>query len=393
MISSTPRTPLLLFMLSTRAGGMGLNLQTADTVIIFDSDWNPQMDAQAEDRAHRIGQKRRVKILTMVCDGTIEEDILRKANEKRAIDHKAIQAGMFNQRSTAEERNSILRGDSRERRRQAWKQPATDEEINIMIARSDEEVDLFEEMDRERERADNKKHPGRSRLMEYHEIPKEVRDRDVASVEIKPGARSEKVVSTKRLKVQDMVENVLSSEDDGEGGRRRRRRSAAREPKRYDDGLTETAFLRVLQKGGGARDIAAASERKLALRDRKRGRGRSATPAVEGEEGGGDDDDSGGDDRRPPKRVATTRRRRRRRGRGRGGRRGRKKRKGRGRPKGAKIINGRVVVPGDPDYPAGEAEATPAGERRRSPRRSPSGRTAGASRMTAGGSTIYSERR
>ena len=47
-----------VFLLSTRAGGLGLNLQTADTVILFDSDWNPQMDLQAQDRAHRIGQKK-----------------------------------------------------------------------------------------------------------------------------------------------------------------------------------------------------------------------------------------------------------------------------------------------------------------------------------------------
>lgn len=56
---NAPDSPYFMFLLSTRAGGLGLNLQTADTVIIFDSDWNPQMDQQAEDRAHRIGQKKR----------------------------------------------------------------------------------------------------------------------------------------------------------------------------------------------------------------------------------------------------------------------------------------------------------------------------------------------
>ena len=52
---------VFLFLLSTRAGGMGLNLQTADTVLMFESDWNPQMDAQAEDRAHRIGQSKEAR--------------------------------------------------------------------------------------------------------------------------------------------------------------------------------------------------------------------------------------------------------------------------------------------------------------------------------------------
>lgn len=62
-----------VFLLSTRAGGLGLNLQSADTVIIFDSDWNPQMDLQAQDRAHRIGQKKEVKVLRFLSINTIEE--------------------------------------------------------------------------------------------------------------------------------------------------------------------------------------------------------------------------------------------------------------------------------------------------------------------------------
>lgn len=51
-----------VFMLSTRAGGLGINLATADVVVIYDSDWNPQMDLQAMDRAHRIGQKKQVRV-------------------------------------------------------------------------------------------------------------------------------------------------------------------------------------------------------------------------------------------------------------------------------------------------------------------------------------------
>ena len=55
-----------VFMLSTRAGGLGINLYTADVVILYDSDWNPQMDLQAMDRAHRIGQKKQVSVLCVL---------------------------------------------------------------------------------------------------------------------------------------------------------------------------------------------------------------------------------------------------------------------------------------------------------------------------------------
>jgi len=91
-----------MFLLSTRAGGLVLNLQTADTVIIFDSDWNPQMDQQAEDRAHRIGQKNEVRVFVLVSVGSIEEEILDRAKQKMGIDAKVIQAGLFNTTSTGE---------------------------------------------------------------------------------------------------------------------------------------------------------------------------------------------------------------------------------------------------------------------------------------------------
>lgn len=79
------------FLLSTRAGGLGINLATADTVIIFDSDWNPQNDLQAQARAHRIGQKNQVNIYRLVTKGSVEEDIVERAKQKMVLDHLVIQ--------------------------------------------------------------------------------------------------------------------------------------------------------------------------------------------------------------------------------------------------------------------------------------------------------------
>ena len=79
------------FLLSTRAGGLGINLATADTVIIFDSDWNPQNDLQAMARAHRIGQKDQVNVYRLVTKGSVEEDIIERAKKKMVLDHLVIQ--------------------------------------------------------------------------------------------------------------------------------------------------------------------------------------------------------------------------------------------------------------------------------------------------------------
>ena len=84
-----------LFLLSTRAGGQGINLTAADTVILYDSDWNPQQDLQAQDRAHRIGQTRPVIIYRLATKGTIEQTLLEKADGKRRLEKLVIQKDKF----------------------------------------------------------------------------------------------------------------------------------------------------------------------------------------------------------------------------------------------------------------------------------------------------------
>ncbi|KAL0093523.1 SNF2 family N-terminal domain-containing protein [Phycomyces blakesleeanus] len=86
---------ILCFILSTRSGGLGINLTGADTVIFYDSDWNPSMDKQCQDRTHRIGQTRDVHIYRFVTEFTIEENIFKKANQKRMLDNVIIQDGAF----------------------------------------------------------------------------------------------------------------------------------------------------------------------------------------------------------------------------------------------------------------------------------------------------------
>ncbi|KZF23476.1 hypothetical protein L228DRAFT_209998 [Xylona heveae TC161] len=84
-----------LFLLSTRAGGLGINLAAADTVVLFDSDWNPQQDLQAQDRAHRIGQTRPVIVYRLATKGTVEQTLLEKADAKRRLEKLVIQKGKF----------------------------------------------------------------------------------------------------------------------------------------------------------------------------------------------------------------------------------------------------------------------------------------------------------
>jgi chromodomain-helicase-DNA-binding protein 1 len=91
---NAPESPDFCFLLSTRAGGLGINLMTADTVILFDSDWNPQADLQAMARAHRIGQKNHVMVYRLVSKDTIEEEVLERARNKMILEHLVISLGV-----------------------------------------------------------------------------------------------------------------------------------------------------------------------------------------------------------------------------------------------------------------------------------------------------------
>eukprot|EP00658_Telonema_sp_P-2_P041522 TRINITY_DN2970_c0_g2_i1.p1 TRINITY_DN2970_c0_g2~~TRINITY_DN2970_c0_g2_i1.p1 ORF type:complete len:1069 (-),score=323.63 TRINITY_DN2970_c0_g2_i1:280-3486(-) len=174
-----------VFILSTKAGGLGLNLQAADTVIIFDSDWNPQMDLQAMARAHRIGQKKQVLVLRLVTETTaglgesVEEQMLKTAYGKLDNEAMVIQAGMFNDRYDADLANEKMEallaqeGDERE-----------DDEIdagddghgelsalNQRIAREAGEYELFEKLDEEMAEGQDIQEWLDSRIMVEDELP------------------------------------------------------------------------------------------------------------------------------------------------------------------------------------------------------------------------------
>jgi hypothetical protein len=90
---NAPNSELFCFILSTRAGGLGINLQTADTCILYDSDWNPQQDLQAQDRCHRLGQKKPVNVYRLVSENTVEEKIVERAQQKLKLDAMVVQQG------------------------------------------------------------------------------------------------------------------------------------------------------------------------------------------------------------------------------------------------------------------------------------------------------------
>merc|ERR1712223_853609 len=222
-IFNDPSSEYFIFLLSTRAGGLGLNLQTADTVIIFDSDWNPHQDLQAQDRAHRIGQKNEVRVLRLMVVNSVEERILAAAKYKLNMDEKVIQAGRFNNTSSGTERRqllqSILRADDQDEEEE--NETPDDEVVNQMIARSEAEFEKFQQMDIERRRQDaalgSERNP---RLIQESELPPYL--------------------------LEEPPEEIEDSEDEEKKALELGRGNRSRKETNYDDQLSEKEWLKAI---------------------------------------------------------------------------------------------------------------------------------------------------
>ncbi|XP_021862250.2 chromatin structure-remodeling complex protein SYD isoform X5 [Spinacia oleracea] len=145
-----PDSPYFIFLLSIRAGGVGVNLQAADTVIIFDTDWNPQVDLQAQARAHRIGQKKDVLVLRLETVHTVEEQVRAAAEHKLGVANQSITAGFFDNNTSAEDRREYLESLLRECKKEEASTVLDDDSLNDILARSESEIDVFESVDQKR---------------------------------------------------------------------------------------------------------------------------------------------------------------------------------------------------------------------------------------------------
>ncbi|XP_024638089.1 chromatin structure-remodeling complex protein SYD isoform X1 [Medicago truncatula] len=149
-----PDSPYFIFLLSIRAGGVGVNLQAADTVILFDTDWNPQVDLQAQARAHRIGQKKDVLVLRFETVQTVEEQVRASAEHKLGVANQSITAGFFDNNTSAEDRREYLESLLRECKKEEAAPVLEDDALNDVLARSEAELDVFEAVDRNRKESE-----------------------------------------------------------------------------------------------------------------------------------------------------------------------------------------------------------------------------------------------
>ncbi|KAH7669570.1 DNA helicase protein [Dioscorea alata] len=246
---NSPDSDCFIFLLSIRAAGKGLNLQTADTVVIYDPDPNPQNEVQAMARVHRIGQMRPVKVIYMETvaaekisssekdddmknggTGDLEDGLAPKERYKASIESlirskiqqykikmadEVINAGRFDQITTHEERRLTLETllHHEERNQETVHDVPTLKEVNRMIARSEEEIKLFDQMDEEFDQSEEM-------IMKIHQVPEWLR------------ASSEELNSIISSSSKKPSKSILTGNIDDKSGKKRGRPKGSKNQKK-----------------------------------------------------------------------------------------------------------------------------------------------------------------
>lgn len=238
-----PDSDAFLFLLSIRAGGVGINLQAADTVIIFDTDWNPQVDLQAQARAHRIGQKRDVLVLRLETVHSVEEQVRAAAEHKLGVANQSITAGFFDNNTSAEDRREYLEGLLRGSKKEEVAGVLDDEALNYILARSDEEIDIFEAVDKKRHEVEQAAWLNCIQAKDGGDLMP-MPPRLVGEEELRPFIMAMQVHETANSGARKKLGSSLAPDVQHYGRGKR-----AREVRSYGDQLTEEEFERLCQVG------------------------------------------------------------------------------------------------------------------------------------------------
>uniref|UniRef100_M4C5P4 Uncharacterized protein n=1 Tax=Hyaloperonospora arabidopsidis (strain Emoy2) TaxID=559515 RepID=M4C5P4_HYAAE len=271
---NAPDSPFFIFLLSTRAGGLGLNLATADTVIIFDSDWNPAMDAQAQDRAHRIGQKNEVRVFRLVTNSPVEEKILSRATDKMNMNNLVVEAGKFNNRSKEAERRAMLESLIKMEQEEAA-HAATgddeastvlmDDEINAMMALTDEELALYQRLDCERI---NREANEWDEYCKQYNLPRVPRSRLMLEDDAPAWLREANKSMEHDIATGKHDKDAWNFDVDAVSGKARKRKEMS-----YRDQFTDAEFVKMCEDGvdDKAMKLSSKSSQESTHRKRKRG--------------------------------------------------------------------------------------------------------------------------
>ncbi|GMH82355.1 hypothetical protein TrST_g12559 [Triparma strigata] len=267
---NSPDSPDFVFLLSTRAGGLGLNLASADTVIIFDSDWNPTADAQASDRAHRIGQRQEVRIFRLVSKKSVEEKIVETANAKNAMNTLVVEAGKFDSAEVKDKETESLRQSMM---KSLLEVPDKDEE---------EEDDEDEEDDEEDDEEEGGKFGVSKKAFKtltsaeitLNEQMATSADEFLLYCSIDVERRAKKTEVPLYVDIADVPEDLRYHELAVEVAQPAERK---KDKVSYDDGMTELQYMRKMERQF-AEEEQEAKDRKDKKKKERGARSRSATP-------------------------------------------------------------------------------------------------------------------